>query len=98
LQPLEIIEVAASMTKAGAGFGQALDHHGETGSVTADGERLVRGAQMHVEPVLRHIDPDEHRRAEERSMTCVCECGLTGRRPKRLFGFESWWRTGRRAQ
>ena len=27
-------------------------------------------------------------------MTRPCECGLAGRRPERLFGFESWWADG----
>ena len=40
---------------------QALDQSGETGTIPADREGLAGWPQMHIEPVLGDVDPDEGR-------------------------------------
>ena len=86
--------VASSTTKAGASSARRSTSRVSpvasrpTASTSPDGRRCTSSRSFATSI------PTNTGAAEARSMTRPCACGLTGRRPKRLFGFES----GRRAQ
>jgi hypothetical protein len=59
-----------------------------TANASPDGRRCTSSRSL-----ARSI-PTNTGAAEERYMTRPCEYGLAGRRPERLFGFESGWADG----
>ena len=66
---------------------QSLDEPGHTVAVARDGEGLTARPQMHLQPILRHVNPNNTLHVP--SPACAgagsCACGLAWR-PRRLLG------------